>query len=407
MIASARAAHVARTAQRLGVRATSVEVDFEAVVARKDAIVKRWRDGVMKRIGSGGDRLTFVAGHARFVGEREVEVSGQRYRGGVVVINVGARPAVPRVAGLESVPWLDNRRVMELRALPEHLVVLGAGYVGCEFAQMFRRFGSRVTVVGHGPRLLEREEQDASNALEKVFRDEGIALRLGANVESAAAGADGSVALRIKGGDEVRGSHLLVATGRRPNTDDLRCDAAGIHLDAKGFVEVDDHFEANVRGTYAVGDAIAQPQFTHTAWDDHRLLFDHLSGRGGRGRSGRWIPSAVFTDPQVARVGLSEAEAKARGVAYEAATMPFGSVARAIEIDETAGVMKVLIDPKTERILGATLVGAEAGELIHVFVALMEAGATARAIVDAEFVHPTFAEGVQTLVMQLDRYALR
>jgi pyruvate/2-oxoglutarate dehydrogenase complex dihydrolipoamide dehydrogenase (E3) component len=242
--------------------------------------------------------------------------------------------------------------------------------------------------------------------LQRVFRAEGIELRLGIATRSVRRDGSGLV-LTLSDGTELRGSHVLVATGRVPNTDDLGCEAAGIDRDPKGFVVVGDHYETTSHGVYAVGDATAQPQFTHTSWDDHRILFDRLMGREGRGRSGRIIPSSVFTDPQVARVGLTEKEAKARGVAYEVATMPFGQIARAIETDETAGVTKVLVDPRTERILGAALVGAEAGELIHVFVVLMQAGVSARAIVDAEFVHPTFAEGVQSLVMRLDRYALR
>jgi pyruvate/2-oxoglutarate dehydrogenase complex dihydrolipoamide dehydrogenase (E3) component len=197
-----------------------------------------------------------------------------------------------------------------------------------------------------------------------------------------------------------------MAVGRRPNTDELGCDAGGVKLDAHGFIVTDDGYATSAPGTYAVGDVTGSPQFTHTAWDDHRILFDRLMGRSKRGRADRLIPFTAFTDPQVAGVGLSEKEARARGTSYEVATMPFSAVARAIEVDETAGVMKVLLDPKTERILGARIVGAEAGELIHIFVALMEAKASARAIVDAEFVHPTFAEGVQSLVMRLDRFKL-
>jgi pyruvate/2-oxoglutarate dehydrogenase complex dihydrolipoamide dehydrogenase (E3) component len=381
-------------------------VDFPAVVARKDAVVHRWRDGVMRRIASGGDRLVFARGHARFVGPRAVAIGADRHAAPVVVVNVGARPAVPRVDGLGSVPWLDSRRVMELRELPRHLVVLGGGYVGCELAQMFRRFGAEVTIVGRGPHLLDREDPEISTELERVFRDEGISLRLGVSVRSVAP-AQGGVVVTAGEGEPIRGSHLLVATGRVPNTDDLGCEAAGIALDARGFIIVGDHHETNVPGVFAVGDATPEPQFTHVSWDDHRILFDHLMRRRSRGRAGRIVPSTVFTDPQVARVGLTEEEAKARGVAYEAATMPFGDVARAIETDETAGFMKVLVDPETERILGAALVGAEVGELLHVFVVLMQAGAPARAIVDAEFVHPTFSEGLQSLVMRLDRFALR
>jgi pyruvate/2-oxoglutarate dehydrogenase complex dihydrolipoamide dehydrogenase (E3) component len=405
MIASARAAQVARTASRLGVFAEGVRVDFGAVVARKDAVVRRWVDGVRRRLTAAGDRLVLVEGHARFVGAREVEVAGQRHHAETVIINVGARPSVPKMEGLGDVPWLDNHRLMNLRELPAHLVVVGGGYVGCEFAQMFRRFGAKVTITGRAEHLLPQEDVEVSQAIEQVFRDEGIDLRLGKGARVCTR-RDGGVCVAVADGGEVSGSHVLVATGRVPNTDDLGCKAAGVECDDKGFIVVGEHFETAAPGVYAVGDATPQPQFTHASWDDHRILFEHLMGRPSRTRGGRNVPSTVFTDPQVARVGLTEKEARARGVEHEVATMPFGSVARAIETDETAGVLKVVIDPKSERILGAAIVGAEAGELIHVFVALMQAGASARAIVDAQFVHPTFAEGVQSVVMRLDRYAL-
>jgi pyruvate/2-oxoglutarate dehydrogenase complex dihydrolipoamide dehydrogenase (E3) component len=406
MIASARAAHVARTAARLGVHTGEVRVDFAAVVARKDAMVRRWTESAAKRLQSGGDRLKVLQGQARFVGERELEVTGTRYRADTVILNVGARPVAPHIPGLDRVAWLDNHRAMDLRELPHHLIVIGGGYIGCELAQMFRRFGAEVTILGQAPHLLEHADPEISEAIEGVFRDEGVRLELGAKIERVDAIDGGEIRVSLSSERQITGSHLLVATGRRPNTDDLGCDAAGVALDGKGYVIVDDHHATRAPGIYAVGDATPQPQFTHTSWDDHRILFDHLLGREGRSRSSRLIPYAVFTDPQVAGVGVTEAEAKACGLRYEVATMSFGSVARALEIDEPAGFMKVLIDPATERVLGATLVGAEAGELVHVFVALMQAGAPARAIVDAEFVHPTFAEGLQTLVTRLDRYAL-
>ena len=405
MIASARAAHVARHAGRLGVRAGDVTVDLAAVVDRKDAIVRQWRAGVQKRIDRAGERLTLVRGHARFVGPREIEVSGERHAADVVILNVGCRPAVPPIPGLEEVPRLDNTSVMDLRQLPPHLVVLGGGYIGCEFAQMFRRFGSEVTLIEAKGRLLGIEDPETSAALEGVFTSEGIRIEAGA-VARSVSGEDGRIVVRLDGGKEVRGSHLLLAVGRRPNTDDLGCEAAGVALDERGFTPVDDRYRTSAQGVYAVGDVTPGPQFTHASWDDHRLLYDILKGRGARGRGDRLVPITAFTDPQVARVGLTEQEARAKGLAYEVATMPFGQIARAIEVDETAGGMKVLIDPKSERILGAAIVGAEAGELIHVFVALVQAGAPARALVDAECVHPTFAEGLQSLVMRLKRYAL-
>jgi pyruvate/2-oxoglutarate dehydrogenase complex dihydrolipoamide dehydrogenase (E3) component len=406
LVASARAAHVARTARRLGVHAGEVRVDFAAVMARKDAIVRQWQEGVARRLAAAAPNLRLVRGHARLVGARVVEIGGERHRADVVVLNVGARPVEPPIPGLASVPWLDNRRVMELPALPAHLVVVGGGYIGCEFAQLYRRLGAEVTVVEPGPHLLSHEDAEASEAIEGVFRAEGIALRLGTRAE-AVSGGPGRVEVRLSGGASVQGSHLLVATGRRPNTDDLGCEAAAVALDRRGFVTVDDRFATSAAGIFAVGDCTGGPQFTHTAWDDHRILYDVLAGRPGRGRKDRLVPYTAYTDPQVAGVGLTERDARDRGVPYEVATMPFGHVARAIETDEPAGTMKVLVDPATERIVGASIVGAEAGELIHVFAALMQAGAPARAIVEMEAVHPSFAEGLQSLVMRLPRYALR
>ncbi len=404
MIASARAAHVARNAGRLGVRVQDVGVDLGAVVDRKNEIVRQSREGLAKRVQVEG--LTVVRGQARFAGERKVEVGGQAHDADVVVLNVGARAAIPPIEGLAGVPWLDNSTAMQLREPPGHLIVLGGGYIGCEFGQMFRRFGAAVTIVDQAEHLLSREDPEISSALEEVFRNEGIALELGTKTTQVS-GRAGEIRVRLGNGKEIRGSHLLVAVGRRPNTDDLACDKAGVALDEKGWIIVDDEYRTSAKGVYAVGDVLGGPQFTHTSWDDHRILYDILLGRPHRRRSDRLIPYTAFTDPQVAGVGLTEKEARKGGVRFEGATLPFAAIARAREVDETAGVLKVLIDPATERILGAAILGAEAGELIHVFVGLMQAGASARAIVDAEFVHPTFAEGVQSVVMKIDRFSLR
>jgi len=403
LIASARAAHVARTAGRLGVHAQSVRVDFGAVIARKDAMVARWREGVAKKIAGAGENLRVVMGHARLAGGGTVEVAGERHRAPVVVLNVGARPSVPPIPGLDQVPWLDNGRLLALRELPPRLVVVGGGYIGCELAQAYRRLGSEVTLVEPAPHLLGHEDEEASRAVEDVFRGEGIRLHLGAGVASVSGG-PGRVEVALARGAAVEGTHLLVATGRRPNTDDLGCDAGGVKLDPRGFVAVDERYRTSAAGVYAVGDVTGGPQFTHVAWDDHRLLLDVLDGKPSRGRSGRVIPYTAYTDPQVAGVGRTEREAKAAGLRYEAATMSFGAIARASETDETAGTLKILVEPDTERIIGASIVGAEAGELIHVFAALMQAGAPARTVVDMECVHPAFAEGLQSLVMRLERY---
>ena len=249
------------------------------------------------------------------------------------------------------------------------------------------------------------EEPESSAALEKALRGEGIGLLTETRATSVTKTTRG-ITVSLKGDRQVTGSHLLVAVGRRPNTDDLGAEAAGIRLDAKGYIEVDERYRTSAEGVYAVGDCTPGPQFTHAAWDDHRILFDLLQGRGSRTRRDRLIPITAFTDPQVARIGLTEREARARGHAPEVATMEFGEIARAIETGRTAGTMKILLDPKTEKVLGASIVGAEAGELIHIFAPVMAAGLAARAMVDPEYVHPTFAEGVQSLVMSLPRYAI-
>ncbi|MCI0433702.1 MAG: mercuric reductase [Gemmatimonadetes bacterium] len=406
MVASARAAHVARRAARLGVHTGDVRVDLSAIVDRKNAIVKQWREGIARRLDRAGDSLTAIRGHGHFTGPSELTVDGSRISAPTIVINVGAKPALPPLEGLDRVPFLDSTSIMELRTVPDHLVILGGGYIGCEFGQMFQRFGAAVTIVNRGPHLLDREDGDVSDAIEQVFRAEGIDIRVKREVVRVEPTTPAGVRVTLDDGSTIDGSHLLVAVGRVPNTPDLGCDAAGIELDRRGFIRVDDRYRTSAAGVFAVGDVTGGPQFTHTSWDDHRILYDLLEGRGERTRAARLIPYAVFTDPQVARVGISEREAKQQGIAHEVASMPFGHIARAIELDETAGTIKVLIDPATERILGAAIVGLEAGELIHIFAALMQAGATARAIVDLEAVHPTLAEGVQSVVMRLKRYSL-
>ncbi len=405
-IASAEAAHRARRAGELGIETGPVRVDWPRVLQRKRDIVETWRGGVASNVEKAAPELTLARGHARFTGPRTVVVGEDVFEADVVIVNTGGRPRIPPIPGLEDVPYLDSTSVMEVERVPEHLVVLGGGYIGCEFAQAFARFGSRVTILQAGPHLLDREDQDVSEALEEAFREEDIELRLGARATRVEAAGD-ELRVTLEGDDEpVTGSHLLVATGRVPNTGELGCDAAGIELDERGYVVVDDHYRTSVEGVYAVGDCTGGPQFTHTSWDDHRILFDLLHGDERRTREDRLVPHATFTDPQVARVGLSEREARERGLEVEVATLSFGRIARAYETARPAGLVKVLLDPKSERLVGATVVGAEGAELVSVYEMLMAADAPASALVDAEMIHPSFAEGLQTAVMRLDRYRL-
>lgn len=405
MIASADVAHAARRGPELGVDVGEVRVDLERVVARKDAMVARWRSGVEANVEE-ADGLTLVRAHARFVAPGVLETDGRRWSADTVILDPGARPSVPRVPGLDSVPWLDNASVMELRETPAHLVVLGGGYIGCEMGQAFRRFGARVTILDRNPRILSREDEDVSEALQEAFAREGIAMELGAPAEAVEAVEGGGVRVRLAGGRVVEGSHLLVALGRRPNTDDLGCEAGGVELDGSGTIVVDRRYRTSAAGVYAVGDATGGPQFTHATWDDHRILFDLLHGEDRRTRDDRIVPQVVFTDPQVARVGLSEREARERGVRCDVATLPFGHIARAKETGRTDGLVKVLVDPDDDRVLGAAIVGDQAGELLHVFVVMMGAGVPVGALVDAEMAHPTFCEGLQSAVMTLERHAL-
>ncbi|MFL5541142.1 MAG: dihydrolipoyl dehydrogenase family protein [Longimicrobiaceae bacterium] len=404
LIASAQAAHDARRAGRLGVHA-EVRVDFRAVMERVDGIVRQWREALDEKLAAAAPDLVVARHHARFVGPRRVEIAGEAYEAETVVVNVGTRHAVPPIPGLDAVPYLTNGSVFALRELPPRLVVVGGGYIGCELGQAFARLGSAVTVIEPGPHLLSREDPDVSAEVEKAFQSEGIEVRTGSAV-SRVDGGEGRIAVTLADGSGVEGSQLLVATGRVPNTADLGCEAAGVRLDARGFIPVDDAFRTSAEGVYAIGDCTGGPQFTHRSWDDGRILFEILAGARAGGHDGRLVPYAMFTDPQVARVGLSEREAREKGVAVEVATLPFGHVARAIEADVPAGTMKVMIDPATERFVGVSIVGAQAGELVHAFSLLMQAGASARTMVDAEMIHPTFSEGLQTLVMRLDRYRL-
>ena len=404
-VACADAAHRARRGGEFGVETGEVRVNMATVVARKNEIVQMWRSGVQRNIEKHADNLTLVREHARFSGSDVVEAGGEEYRADTIIVNVGLRPFVPPIPGLDQIDYLTNENVMDLEDVPEHLIVLGGGFIGCEFGQAYRRLGAKVSIVDLADHLMAREDHDLTESLAEVFEQEGIGLHLGAGAERVEA-TDGGLRLHLASGTTLDGSHLLVSVGRAPNTDSLGCEAAGVELDQRGYIVVDDHYRSSVSGVYAVGDVTGGPLFTHSSWDDHRILFDILQGNERRTRSDRLAPSSAFTDPQLARVGLSEREAEAAGVTYEVATMPFGRVARAVETRQTAGLMKVLVDPDTEEVLGAAILGAQAGELIHVFSMIMQAGATAQTIVDAEMVHPTFAEGLQTLVMRLDRYTL-
>ncbi len=402
MVASAQVAHYARNAARWGVRASEVSVDLPHIVTRKDKIVQSFRSGQQRKVDQ-RKTLRLYRGHARFVGPRQIKVGEEELEGERVFINTGTRPEIPRVQGLDAVDYLTNASIMELRELPEHLIVLGGGYIGLEFGQMFRRFGSRVTVVHRGDEILTREDPDVAGELQKALEAEGISFVLRART-SKVQKTDGEIALTLNGDGEsqtVSGSHLLVATGRRPNTDDLGLEKVGVETDARGFIKVNGRLETNVPGIWALGDVKGGPAFTHISYNDYQILYANLVDGKNLTIENRIVPYSVFTDPQLGRVGLTEKEARARGHRLKIGKIPMTWVARAIERDETAGLMKLVVAAENDRILGAAIVATEGGELIQTLGVLMLADLPYTLLKGAIYIHPTLAEGFFTLMEEV------
>jgi pyruvate/2-oxoglutarate dehydrogenase complex dihydrolipoamide dehydrogenase (E3) component len=402
LVATARIAHMARRAADFGVRTGPVSLDMRAVKARMDAIVQQSVDGLTEWL-THTDNLTLIWGAARFTGPREVEIAGTRYRAPQIFINTGGRPAVPDWPGIAGVPYLTNVTMMELDVLPAHLVIVGGSYIGLEFAQMYRRFGARVTVLEAAPRLIAREDEDICDAVAEILRGEDITLHFGVSDLSFAKSSDGvSIRATASGAPlALTASHLLVATGRRPNTDGLGCEVAGIALDDKGHVRVDDQLRTNVEGIWAMGDVTGHPAFTHTSYNDYEIVAANLLDHDSRRISDRQNAYALYIDPPLGRVGRTEAEVRQSGRPALIATRPMSRVGRARERSETQGFMKVLVDRETERVLGAALLGIEADEVIHLFIDNMAADLPYTAIARTMHIHPTVSELIPTLLQGL------
>ncbi len=407
MVASARVAYLARRAAGYGVQVGSVGVDMATVRKRKRDIVDSFRGGSTKAITSGG--VDLISGEASFATSNRVVVrSGTEERelsSPLIVLNVGARSGRPSIPGLDSVPTLDSTSIMELDQVPDHLIVLGGGYIGLEFGQMFRRFGSRVTVIQRGPRLLAREDADVADAVADILREDGIEIALSTETVAVAAGSGDTIAVTVRaptGGEHAHsGSHLLVATGRVPNTDRLNLAAAGVLTDDRGYVIVDERLRTNVPGIYAVGDVKPGPAFTHISYDDFRILRTNLVEGGNATITDRLVPYCVFIDPQLASVGLHEEEARAQGRTVRVARMGMTHVARALEVDESRGFMKAVIDGESDRILGFTVLGLEGGEIMSAMELAMMGGLPYTALRDAIFAHPTLMESFNNLFSSL------
>jgi pyruvate/2-oxoglutarate dehydrogenase complex dihydrolipoamide dehydrogenase (E3) component len=403
LVASARTAHVARRAAEYGVMLEgAVSVDMKLVMARKNRIVQQSVDSLTQWLqGTAG--LDLVRGHARFTGSHAVEVEGQSFTAPQIFINVGGRAVLPDWPGLDSVPVLTNTSMMSLDVLPQHLIVVGGSYIGLEFAQMFRRFGSEVTVLEASDRLIAREDVEVSAEVQAILEREGVRFVLGvaaAHVESQ--GPDIRVMCTAGGlAQEVIGSHLLAAVGRRPNTDDLGLQAAGIHTDARGFIAVDDQLQTNVEGVWALGDVNGRGAFTHTSYNDFEIVAANLLRGGNRSVKDRIPAYALFIDPPLGRAGMSEAQVRATGRPALVGSMPMSRVGRAKERGETQGFMKVLVDAQTERILGASLLCIEGDEIVHSLLDVMATGASYRVVQRAVHIHPTVSELIPTLLGQL------
>jgi pyruvate/2-oxoglutarate dehydrogenase complex dihydrolipoamide dehydrogenase (E3) component len=403
MVASARVAYLSRRGANYGVHTGDIRIDLQRVRQRKRDIVDSFRNGSQARLEK-TKNLDVIFGEATFTGAKSVSV---RLRDGVqrtlsadrIFINAGCRPAVPTLEGLKDVPFLNSTSIMELDSVPEHLLVLGGGYVGLEFGQMFRRFGSRVTIVQSGSQLLSREDPDIAREVAAILKQDGIEVLLSTKAERVAkSGAQIKVTARTANESRsLEGTHLLVATGRVPNTDTLNISAAGLIAENHGFLKVNSKLETNVEGVYALGDIKGQPAFTHISYDDFRILRTNLIEKGSATTEGRFVPYTVFIDPQLGRVGLTETEARSQNKKIRVAKMPMSYVARALEVDETRGFMKAIADTATNQILGAAILGLEGGEIMSMLQLAMMGKLPYTVLREATFAHPNLAESLNNL----------
>jgi pyruvate/2-oxoglutarate dehydrogenase complex dihydrolipoamide dehydrogenase (E3) component len=400
LVASARAAHVARTGAAHGVMLEgALRVDMARVKARKDAVVQQSRDGVRRWL-AGAPNVTVIDGHAAFTAPHTIQVGERVLEAPRIFINVGGRAAVPDLAGVHEVPFLNNERIMHVDRVPEHLIVVGGSYIGLEFAQAYRRFGSRVTVVEMGPRLIAREDEDVSDAIRTILEGEGIEVRLNATCLALQRHGErvGVAVDCVQGAPVVEGSHVLMATGRVPNTHDLGLQAAGIAADARGYVTVDDGLRTNVDGIWALGDCNGRGAFTHTSWNDYEVLAANLFD-GAQRSVGTRIPTyALFIDPPLGRVGQTDAQLRASGRPALSAKMAMTRVGRAREMGETQGFMKVSVDAQTKHILGAAILGVHGDEVVQAVLEVMQAGRPYTVISDGMHIHPTVTELIPTLL---------
>jgi len=403
LIASAYAAHLARRGAEYGVQiAAPVSVDMKRVKVRKDEIAGKSRRAVEKWMSDAAN-VTVFRGHARFESAHAVRVNDTHLQADRIFVNVGGRPSVPDMPGVHDVPCWTSSTMMQVDFVPPHLIIVGGSYIGLEFAQMYRRFGSEVTIVEKGPRLIAREDEDVTSAIHDILTQEGIRIRLNAECITLRKDSEGvAVGLECAESDKsVRGSHVLLAVGRRPNTDDLGLDKAGVRADERGYIEVDDELRTNVSGVWALGDCNGKGAFTHTAYNDYEIVAANLLDHDSRKVSDRITAYALYIDPPLGRAGMTESEVRQSGRKALVATRPMTRVGRAVEKGETQGFMKALVDAETKLILGAAILGVTGDEVIHTLLDVMYAKAPYTTVVRAMHIHPTVSELLPTLLQDL------
>ena len=409
MVASARVAYLARRGAEYGVRTGPISVDLRAVRERKQGMVEGARnyfESLVQPVAG----LDLLMGEASFIASKTIEVSlkngeTRTITAPLIFIDTGGRPKRLTIKGVDNVPVLNSTTIMEVDSLPEHLLIIGGGYIGLEFGQMFRRFGSEVTIIQHHPRLLMNEDEDVSDEITKIFREDGITVLTGTTPQQVQLLGDGRLQLTVRtpqGEQQLTGSHLLAAIGRVPNTEALRAEAAGIQLDKEGHIQVNEQLETNVPGIYVLGDVKGGPAFTHVSYADFRILRTNLLEHGSASTRDRLVPYTIFIDPQFGRVGMNENEARKQGRNIRVAKLPMNAVIRALETGETRGFMKAIVDADTQQILGCAILGLEGGEIVAIIQTAMMGKLPYTALRDGIFTHPTLAEGLNTLFMTLD-----
>ncbi|MBB2673007.1 UNVERIFIED_ORG: pyruvate/2-oxoglutarate dehydrogenase complex dihydrolipoamide dehydrogenase (E3) component [Rhizobium esperanzae] len=399
LVASARAAHVTRSAAAYGVNiGGDIDIDMKVVRARAETVTMNARNGLIGWF-AGMDGMSVIYGHARFEGPKTVSVNGESLSAPRIFLNVGARPVIPKLPGIDDIDYLTSTSIIRLDTLPRHLAVIGGSYIGLEFAQMYRRFGAEVSVIEHGPKLASREDEDISDAIAEILRSEGIDVHTDAgNIAFAGNGNGVSV---TAGSAKIDASHVLIATGRKPNTDDLDLDAAGVVTDKRGYITVDDKLATNVEGIFALGDCNGRGAFTHTSYNDFEIAAANLLDGDDRKVSNRIPAYALYIDPPLGRVGMTEKQARESGRRIMVSTRPMSRVGRANERGETKGFMKVIADAETKEILGAAILGIEGDEVIHGLIDAMNAGTTYPALKWSVPIHPTVSELIPTLLGDL------